>query len=55
MESELSRITPRLLTWAEGETEEVSVVREKVSDSFATVCTTTPSKMLTLVIVCLVH
>jgi len=26
-----SRMTPRLLTWGEGETEELSIVREKVS------------------------
>ena len=27
----LSRMTPRLLTWGEGETEELSIVREKLS------------------------
>ncbi len=26
----LSRMTPRLLTWGEGETEELSIVREKL-------------------------
>lgn len=27
----LSRMTPRLLTWAKGETEELSLAREKLS------------------------